>query len=97
MVLPSAERPSITCLMRFSKSPLNCVPATIVPISIIYTLAPLRRWGTSPRSIIAVSPYTRAVLPTPASPTCSGLFLSLRHNTCIVRSSSSLRPISGLC
>ena len=36
-----------------------------------------------------------AVLPTPASPTYSGLFFRRRQSTCTVRSSSDLRPISG--
>ena len=90
------EAPSITSFRRFSKSPRNCVPATMVPMSIMNILLPRRRSGTSPLLMRAARPYTRAVLPTPASPTCSGLFLSLRHNTCMVRSSSRSLPIRGL-
>jgi hypothetical protein len=41
------------------------------------------------------SPSAIAVLPTPDSPTNTGLFLRLRHSTSIVRWSSSVRPIRG--
>ena len=40
-------------------------------------------------------PSASAVLPTPGSPTSSGLFLRRRQSTWIIRSSSSRRPISG--
>ena len=40
-------------------------------------------------------PSARAVLPTPASPTYSGLFLRRRHRIWMVRSTSSARPTSG--
>ena len=40
-------------------------------------------------------PSAIAVLPTPASPTNTGLFLRRRQRTSIVRCSSSVRPISG--
>src|ERR1700679_2917361 len=40
-------------------------------------------------------PSAIAVLPTPASPTYSGLFLRRRHRISMVRSISSLRPMSG--
>ena len=40
-------------------------------------------------------PSASAVLPTPGSPTSSGLFLRRRHSTWIIRSISSWRPISG--
>ena len=41
------------------------------------------------------SPSAIAVLPTPASPTNSGLFFCRRHSTWIVRLISASRPISG--
>ena len=47
------------------------------------------RWMRSAR------PSTIAVLPTPGSPTKSGLFLRRRQRTWIVRSSSRSRPMSG--
>ena len=40
-------------------------------------------------------PSVMAVLPTPASPTWMGLFLSLRQSTWTVRSISASRPITG--
>ncbi len=51
--------------------------------------------GTSPSTMRLARPSASAVLPTPASPTYSGLFLRRRHSTWIVRSISSWRPISG--
>ena len=51
--------------------------------------------GTLPSTIRRASPSAIAVLPTPASPTYSGLFLRRRHRISMVRSTSSLRPISG--
>ena len=46
-------------------------------------------------SIKYAKPSANAVLPTPASPTKSGLFLRRRHKTCNKRSISILRPMSG--
>ena len=51
--------------------------------------------GTSPRTIFHAKPSAIAVLPTPASPTNTGLFLRRRDSTCTVRSTSASRPISG--
>ena len=51
--------------------------------------------GTLPSTMSRASPSAIAVLPTPASPTYSGLFLRRRQRISIVRSTSSLRPISG--
>ncbi len=41
------------------------------------------------------SPSTIAVLPTPASPSSTGLFFVRRQSTCITRSISSSRPMTG--
>ena len=41
--------------------------------------------GTSPWTIFCASPSTTAVLPTPGSPTSTGLFLVRRDSTCITR------------
>jgi hypothetical protein len=46
--------------------------------------------GTSPSTMRQARPSAIAVLPTPASPTSSGLFLRRRHRIWITRSSSSL-------
>ena len=51
--------------------------------------------GTSPSMILRASPSAIAVLPTPGSPTYSGLFFDRRHRICTVRSTSGIRPISG--
>ncbi|KAG1534996.1 hypothetical protein G6F50_015420 [Rhizopus delemar] len=59
------------------------------------TWAACRISGTSPRVMRHARPSAMAVLPTPASPTSSGLFLRRRHSTWMVRSISSARPTSG--
>ena len=51
--------------------------------------------GTSPFTIRQANPSAIAVLPTPASPTNSGLFLRRRQSTWITRSTSLSRPIKG--
>ena len=51
--------------------------------------------GRRRRAAASARPSAIAVLPTPASPTNTGLFLRRRHSTSIVRCSSSARPISG--
>ncbi len=48
-----------------------------------------------PAAAAMASPSAMAVLPTPASPTNTGLFLRRRQRTSIVRCSSVVRPISG--
>ena len=49
--------------------------------------------GTSPRTIRSASPSAIAVLPTPGSPTNSGLFFERRQRIWMVRSTSRSRPI----
>jgi hypothetical protein len=51
--------------------------------------------GTSLRMILRPRPSAMAVLPTPGSPTSSGLFFWRRQSTWIVRWTSASRPISG--
>ena len=51
--------------------------------------------GVSPSTILRASPSAIAVLPTPGSPTSSGLFLRRRQSTWMQRSTSRSRPISG--
>ena len=51
--------------------------------------------GTSPITMRRARPSAMAVLPTPGSPTKSGLFFCLRHNTWMVRCISGPRPIRG--
>ncbi len=58
-------------------------------------LASARIFGTRCSWIASASPSTIAVLPTPGSPTKTGLFLRRRHSTWTVRSISDRRPMSG--
>ena len=51
--------------------------------------------GTSPLTIACAKPSTTAVLPTPASPTSTGLFLVRRAKISAVSWISLLRPITG--
>ena len=51
--------------------------------------------GTLPSWMRRARPSAMAVLPTPGSPTRSGLFLRRRHRTWIARSTSESRPTSG--
>ena len=51
--------------------------------------------GTSPRTIRCASPSTIAVLPTPGSPTSTGLFFVLRDRIWITRRISASRPMTG--
>ena len=51
--------------------------------------------GDVPETIFCARPSTIAVLPTPGSPTKTGLFFRRRQRICTVRSSSASRPTSG--
>ena len=59
------------------------------------TRLPRNRSGTSSSTIRCARPSTIAVLPTPASPISTGLFFVRRFSTCITRSTSTSRPITG--
>ena len=56
---------------------------------------PARMAGTFLSWMRSASPSTMAVLPTPGSPTKTGLFLRRRQSTWMVRSISESRPTSG--
>ena len=88
-------RDLITPLRRCSKSPRYLVPASNAPISKEYTMASDKISGTSFWVMRQAKPSAIAVLPTPASPTNSGLFLRLRHKIWMVRSTSYSRPMRG--
>src|SRR6266436_4157647 len=51
--------------------------------------------GTSLSTMRLARPSAMAVLPTPASPTNSGLFFCRRHSTWMARLISELRPMTG--
>ncbi|KXU11102.1 hypothetical protein SGADD03_00007 [Streptococcus gallolyticus] len=95
MILPA----SLTSLTRFwifsSKAPRYCVPASRPEISIEIISLFLIAAGTSPLTIACAKPSTTAVLPTPASPTRTGLFLVRRDKISAVSWISLLRPITG--
>ena len=86
---PLARARAITALKRSSKSPRNRVPASSAAGVEREDLRALRALsGTSSCSSRVASPSAIAVLPTPASPTNTGLFLRRRHSTSMVRCSS---------
>src|SRR6185436_17568948 len=67
-----------TALRRCSKSPRYLVPASSAPMSSAYTVDLVSRSGTLPSTMRRARRSAMAVLPTPASPTSSGLFLRRR-------------------
>ena len=95
MTFGSATASSSMLLMRSSNSPLYLEPATIEPISMLYTTLPLITSGTLFSAIFSARPSAIAVLPTPGSPTRQGLFFVRRIRICITREISSSRPITG--
>ena len=69
---------------RSSKSPRYRVPATTPDSSSWTTRLPARVSGTSSSTTRWAMPSTIAVLPTPASPISTGLFLVRRDSTSTV-------------
>ena len=90
---------ALTSWIRFwifsSKLPRYCVPASRPEISIEMISLFLIAAGTSPFTIACAKPSTTAVLPTPASPTRTGLFLVRRDKISAVSWISLLRPMTG--
>src|SRR5712692_10309946 len=82
-------------LSRSSNSPRNLVPAINEPRSNACTRLSLSDSGTSPCAIRCASPSAIAVLPTPASPIKTGLFLVRRESTWMTRRISCSRPMTG--
>ncbi len=79
-ICPSEATTSFsTALSRSSNSPRYFAPATIEARSRPSSRFPLSPSGTSPSTIRRASPSTMAVLPTPGSPTSTGLFLVRRE------------------
>ena len=95
MTLPA----SLTSLIKFctfsSNEPRYCVPASMLERSIEITSLLRIEAGTSPATIACAKPSTTAVLPTPASPTRTGLFFVRRLKISAVSWISLLRPITG--
>ena len=84
-----------TDFSRSSNSPRNLAPAIIEPRSSAKMILSLSSSGTSRATIRCASPSTTAVLPTPASPMSTGLFLVRRMRICMTRRISSSRPMTG--
>ena len=78
-----------------SNSPRYFVPANTDPRSRLYITCLLKKSGQSLPTISNARPSAQAVLPTPASPTKTGLFLRRRANTLIKALISLSRPITG--
>ena len=95
MMSPRVRISLRTFFSRSSKSPRYLAPATSALRSRVYSCLPVRVSGTSPWTIFWARPSTTAVLPTPGSPTSTGLFLVRRDSTCMTRSISFSRPITG--
>ena len=95
MMSPRVRISLSTFFSRSSKSPRYLDPATSAPRSSVYSCLSLIVSGTSPWTIFWASPSTTAVLPTPGAPTRTGLFFVRRESTCITRSISFSRPMTG--
>ena len=78
-----------------SSSPRSFAPAISKPTSSDTTLFSSKNAGTSPDTTRIAKPSAMAVLPTPGSPRRIGLFFDRRARICMVRSTSSSRPITG--
>ena len=85
----------ITALIRSSNWPRYLVPATIIARSRTTIRRSRSSSGTLPSTIFWARPSTMAVLPTPASPSSTGLFLVRRQRIWMTRSISFSRPMTG--
>ena len=95
MVFFARRTSFITALIRSSNWPRYFVPATIIARSSTTMRRSASSSGTSPLTTRWAKPSTMAVLPTPASPSSTGLFLVRRPRICMVRSISFSRPMTG--
>ena len=84
-----------TFLRRSSNSPRYLEPATRAATSSVQICLLRSMSGTVPAATSWARPSTMAVLPTPGSPRMSGLFFWRRASTCITRSTSRSRPMTG--
>ena len=91
-MLPCLVISRISAVSRSSNCPRYLVPATIAVISSITTRLSSKLSGTSSRTIRCARPSTMAVLPTPGSPSKTGLFLVRRLRIVTRRSVSRARP-----
>mmetsp|Transcript_79911 Transcript_79911/g.205539 ORF Transcript_79911/g.205539 Transcript_79911/m.205539 type:complete len:268 (+) Transcript_79911:869-1672(+) len=84
-----------TARSRSSKSPRYRVPARSSARSSWITRLPASEGGTLPKAMRSARPCAIEVLPTPGSPTKTGLFLERRPRMRTVLSSCISRPIRG--
>ena len=96
MTRPWASWTSLSTFFSLSsKSPRNLAPAISWPRSNDITLLSFIDSGTSPRTIRCAKPSSMAVLPVPALPTRTGLFLVLLDIISSVLWISESLPITG--
>ena len=95
MTFPARRTSARTWRSFSSNSPRYLVPATMAARSRAHTRRPNRWAGTVPSAMARASPSATAVLPTPGSPSRTGLFLLRRDRIWMTRSSSASRPITG--
>mmetsp|Transcript_27991 Transcript_27991/g.45034 ORF Transcript_27991/g.45034 Transcript_27991/m.45034 type:complete len:206 (-) Transcript_27991:697-1314(-) len=96
IISPSAATTSLrTFCILSSNSPRYLEPASIAGMSNRSTRLSLSPSGTWPSTILCARPSATAVLPTPGSPTRTGLFFFRRFKTKIISSTSLSRPITG--
>lgn len=67
-----------------SNSPLYFAPASNAPKSNANILTLYKDYGTSPFNTLIANPSTICVLPTPAGPVKTGLFLVLRERISVI-------------
>ena len=95
-ILPSDSTASSSAsLKRFSNWPRNWAPAIMPDRSSATIRVSASVSGTSLRWMRRARPSAMAVLPTPASPISTALFLRRRARISTVCSISSVRPITG--
>mmetsp|Transcript_770 Transcript_770/g.2745 ORF Transcript_770/g.2745 Transcript_770/m.2745 type:complete len:282 (-) Transcript_770:114-959(-) len=85
----------MTAVSRSSNSPRNFAPAMSEAMSRVRNPIPFMFSGTSLARIRCARPSATAVLPTPGSPTSTGLFFVLRERIWMTRRISSSLPITG--
>ena len=95
-IRPSDSTASFSAsLKRFSNWPRNWAPAIMPDRSRATIRVPSSVSGTSSRWMRSARPSAIAVLPTPASPISTALFLRRRARISTVCSISSVRPMTG--
>ncbi len=85
----------ITPFRRSSNSPRYFAPAIMLPKSSEMSVLSSSISGTLPETMFCASPSATTVLPTPGSPTSTGLFLVLRERISTTAAISLSLPITG--